>query len=265
MLGEHSAREAYDRFAPIYDEFNASNNYEMWLGEVLLPELERHGLRRFPAATRPQQVLDIGCGTGRAFPPLLKRGWHITGCDASPVMLGRAQEKTTSESVALLECDARELVQFAVGPFDLVLALNDVVNYLTEDGDLDRAFAGMKRNLAPHGLVCFDTDTLGLFRSHFASGNAEEMSVGDWEWHGLEEEVRPGGIYEARVSGPGVETHIHRERHWTPGKVEEALAGSGLRALAVMGQREEGDKILLEDPFDEERDQKLIWMVGHAG
>ncbi|HEX8050012.1 MAG TPA: hypothetical protein VF504_00975, partial [Solirubrobacterales bacterium] len=39
------AQTAYDRYAPVYDESNAQNDYEMWLGEVLLPELEKHGLR----------------------------------------------------------------------------------------------------------------------------------------------------------------------------------------------------------------------------
>jgi hypothetical protein len=35
--------------------------------------------------------------------------------------------------------------------------LNDVVNYLTERDDLEKAFAGIKRNLAPAGgLAVFD-------------------------------------------------------------------------------------------------------------
>lgn len=257
MPGEHSVRAAYDRFAPIYDEFNASNNYEMWLGEVLLPELERHGLRRIPG-----KVLDVGCGTGRAFPPLLRRGWQINGCDASPAMLDQALAHAPSP-VALFECDARKLPAFAAAPFDLILVLNDVVPSLLKDGDLERAFDGFRRSLADDGLICFDTPTLGLCRSHFASGNAEEMSTGGWEWRGLSERIDPGGVYEAQVSGPGVETHRHWLRHWMPQQIEAALDSSGLRVVACKGQREEGGRILLDEPFDDERDQRMIWIAGH--
>ncbi|HYG96722.1 MAG TPA: methyltransferase domain-containing protein, partial [Solirubrobacterales bacterium] len=84
MPQEESARIAYDRYAPIYDEWNAQNDYEMWLGETLLPEMEKHGLRKGWA-------LDVGCGTGRAFDTLLSRGWQVVGSDVSGGMLAEAE------------------------------------------------------------------------------------------------------------------------------------------------------------------------------
>jgi SAM-dependent methyltransferase len=122
-----SAADANDRFAPVYDDCNAQNDYEMWLGEVLLPELEKHGLKQGWA-------LDAGCGTGRAFDPLLRRGWRVVGCDVSSGMLGEAARKF-GPRVPLLHLDARELPPIAplVGlandeAFTLILLLNDVVN-----------------------------------------------------------------------------------------------------------------------------------------
>ena len=38
------AELAYEAIAPVYDDFTAHHDYELWLGN-LLPELERHGLR----------------------------------------------------------------------------------------------------------------------------------------------------------------------------------------------------------------------------
>ncbi len=55
--------EAYEHLAPAYDQFTISNNYELWVGETLLPVAELFGLK-------VGRALDIGCGTGRAFPPL---------------------------------------------------------------------------------------------------------------------------------------------------------------------------------------------------
>jgi SAM-dependent methyltransferase len=246
------ARLAYEVFAPIYDDFNHLNDYEMWFG-ALLPELEKHGLRK-------GRLLDIGCGTGRAFEPMLRRGWEILGCDLTPAMLAEARAKF-GDAVPLETADIRELPVF--GEFELVWALNDVINYLVGDGDLERALKGMRANLAPGGLVLFDADTLSLFEASFASGDDEGMSVGEWRWVGQEDGVEAGGIFEARVSGGEIEPHVHRERHWTEDQVRAAMEAAGLEPLAALGQSEVDLKVLLEQPPDEWRDYKVIY-IGRA-
>lgn len=261
MADRESAQEVYDQLAPVYDEFTSTNNYELWLGQVLLPELEKHGLRQGWA-------LDVGCGTGRAFDPLLDRGWQIVGCDASSGMLARAREKF-GDRVRLIHADARELELIRSSPdgegFQLILLLNEVVNYLTEDGDLQRAFAGVRRNLSPDGLVVFDTNTLLWFRECFASGRSEEMSEGGWDWHGLSETVERGSTYEMRFAGHGVKPQVHRQRHWISEEVQAALEEVGLRHVAALGQREEDGRVILESPVDEERDSKIVNIAASAG
>jgi len=101
MTGTESAGEAYDRYAAVYDEANAQNDYETWVGKAILPELEQRGLRKGWA-------LDVGCGTGRAFDPLLSRGWKVVGCDLSAGMLAEAERKYGSR-VQLFELDARRV------------------------------------------------------------------------------------------------------------------------------------------------------------
>jgi SAM-dependent methyltransferase len=263
MADRESAEEAYDRLAPVYDEFTSANNYELWLGEVLLPELEKHGLERGWA-------LDLGCGTGRAFDPLLNRGWQVVGCDGSAGMLARA-EKKFGERVKLIHADARELGAISPSPdhpdgenFQLVLLLNEVVNHLTEDSDLERAFAGVRRNLSPGGLVVFDANTLLWFRDNFVSGKSEELSARGWDCHGLTETIEYGGSYEMRLSGQGVEPHVHRQRHWPPEQVEAALETLGLIPIAALGQREENGHVILESPVNEERDSKTIHIARRA-
>lgn len=250
-LVEHSADRAYEIFAPIYDEFNATNDYELWLGQVLLPELEKHGLRK-------GRVLDVGCGTGRAFEPMLRRGWEIVGCDLTPAMLEEARRKF-GDQIPLVAADIRELPVF--GEFDLVWALNDVINYLVDDGDLERALTGMHANLAPGGLALFDADTLALFEASYASGDDEGMSVGEWRWVGQADRVEPGGVFEALVRGGDIEPHVHRVRHYPQGEILEAMVAAGLECLAALGQREVEGKIVLEDPPDEERDSRTIYIA----
>lgn len=247
-------RSAYDRMAPIYDDFNAANDYEMWFG-VLLPELEKHGLGK------SGRLLDVGCGTGRAFAPMLRRGWEVQGCDLSPAMLEEARNKF-GDAVPLAVANVAELPTF--GEFDLIWALNDVVNYLTEDGELERALEGMRANLAAGGLLLFDANTLALFNSHFAGEGQNEMSVGEWRWQGLSTEIEPGGDFVAQVSGAGVETHEHRQRHHPVERVREAIATAGLEHVASLGQREADGKVILTDPPDERRDHKVIHIARSA-
>ncbi len=264
MTGHESAKDAYDRFAAAYDKANAQNDYEKWVGEAILPELEKRGLRKGWA-------LDIGCGTGRAFDPLLDRDWAIVGCDVSAGMLAEAERKYGSR-VQLHELDARNVPTISPSPdlpagetFELVLLLNDVVNCMTEDGDLEQAFAGVKANLSrDQGLVVFDASTFLLFRHSYAPGRSGSMSERGWDWVGLGDEPQPGGVYEARLSGQGIESHVHRQRHWLDDEVHTALEANGLRCLATLGMSEEGDRIVLSDAPDEERDYKLIYIAAHA-
>ena len=264
MTPANSAREAYDHFASAYDEANAQNDYEAWLGKAMLPELEKHGLRK-------GWVLDVGCGTGRAFDPLLERGWRIVGSDLSAGMLAEAERKFGS-GIELINADARELPPIRPTPehpdegaFELVLLLNDVVNYLTEDGDLEKALAGVRRNLdRDQGLAAFDINSIELYRASFSSGVFEGMSERGVQWRGLSDEVEPGGVFEAELSGAGMETHRHRQRHWTFEQVEAALSASGLRCLAVLGLEEKDGQILLSEPADEAQHYKIVFIAQAA-
>lgn len=251
------AKDAYDAFAPIYDKFTEQNDYEAWLGEILLPELKEHGLEIGWA-------LDVGCGTGRAFGPLLARGWHIVGCDLSAGMLHEAARKHPQSlqqlRLILRRCDARELPALPRS-FDLVLMLNDVVNYLTEDGDLERCFEGIARNLAPRGLACFDANSLRLYEENFTPSGVSEIRDRGWHWNPLSTEVEVGGTFEAQISGPGVDTHVHRSRHRPIEEIDAALATVGMESVVIAGQREKDGKILMRAPADEGNDLKVVFVA----
>lgn len=244
---DDSALTAYEAIASAYDDFTHRNDYEMWFG-ALLPALEEHGLKK-------GRLLDVGCGTGRGFEPMLKRGWGIVGCDVSPAMLDRAKEKFGT-AVPLCVADIRELPKF--GEFELVWALNDVLNYLTEDGDLELALAGMRANLAPGGLILFDTSTLALFEASFGGRVDDAMTVGEVRWSGWAAEIKPGGTFEARVAGGGVSPHAHRQRHHTAEDIRLAVEAAGLELLVSLGQQDSADGLVLVEDPDERRDQKVI-------
>jgi len=238
------AQIAYDAFAPIYDDFNAQNDYELWFS-VLLPKLEEYGLRK-------GKLLDVACGTGRAFAPMLRRGWEITACDISPAMIAKAKEKFPDEDISYDVADMAKLPTY--GEFDLVWALNDPVNYLVGDGDLQSALEAMGANLAEEGLLVFDCNTLMLFRASFEPEKGLQRDS-RWRWEGR---GKIGSVYEAEVSGEGIATHTHKERHYTVPEVQRTLLNAGLQPVAALGQCEDDGEMVLSESWDEGRDHKII-------
>jgi SAM-dependent methyltransferase len=254
-VGEDQVLAAYEIFAPIYNEFNYLNDYEMWLGQVLLPELEKQGLEH-------GRVLDVGCGTGRAFAPLLRRGWKITGCDLSPAMLERAKDEG-GDQVELAQADMRELPVF--GEFELVISLNDPIHYLFEDGDLERTFAGLRANMAENGLLLFDCNSKSTFETVYTT-EVREIEYGGrhWTWRGMGEIENNPFLFENRIEGDDIEPISHRERFHPEAEVREAMAAAGLDCVAALGMQEIDGKVVLSGPPDESHHFKIAYIGAKA-
>jgi SAM-dependent methyltransferase len=253
------AKLAYEAIAPVYDDFTAHHDYEVWLGN-LLPQLERLGLRG-------NRLLDVGCGTGKSFLPMLDRGWEVTACDISESMLSIARKKT-GDRVRLSAADMRELPVF--GEFDLVWCLDDAVNYLLSGEELERALSGMCANLAPHGLLMFDVNTLLSYRTFFAEEEVVESKGRRLIWRGMTPpDASPGSICEASFgveSGEDdelgeVKTELHRERHFPEAEILEALESASLECLEIFGHDTDA---VLEQPLEDLRHSKGIFIARRA-
>jgi ubiquinone/menaquinone biosynthesis C-methylase UbiE len=261
--GEQSLRAAeiaYQAIAPVYDDFTAHHDYELWLGN-LLPKVEAHGLSG-------QRLLDVGCGTGKSFIPLLERGWEVTACDISSSMVELARGKV-GERATLSVADMRELPVY--GEFDLVLCLDDAVNYLFDAAELERALTGMRRNLAPTGLLMFDTNTLHTYRTFFTEEMTVEHERMRLRWRGRSTaEAEPGSLNEASFEvepgageqAPPIEPHVHRQRHFPEAAVLAALERAGLECLDVYGH---GHDAIPEQPLDEATHTKAVYIARAAG
>src|SRR5256885_7121383 len=160
---EAPARDAYDALAPVYDVLTARYAYDRWLAALEDLALD-HGLAG-------RRVLDVACGTGKSFLPLLAAGWEVTACDVSPQMALRAAAKAAGRAEVHV-ADMRELPVY--GAFDLITCLNDAVNHLLTEDDVVAALAGMRANLAPGGLIAFDVNTPAAYRAAAADAVAED-------------------------------------------------------------------------------------------
>jgi SAM-dependent methyltransferase len=254
--GARSAEIAYEAIAPVYDDFTAHHDYELWLGN-LLPLLEARGLSG-------SRLLDVGCGTGKSFIPMIERGWEVTACDISASMVELARAKVGSLA-ELTVADMRELP--VLGEFDLVFCLDDAVNYLLSSEELERALTGMVRNLAPDGLLMFDVNTIEAYRTFFAEEVEVEMNGRRLLWHGhASPDAEPGSISEATFevaplegeSGPTIPPQMHRQRHFPEAEVLAALESVGLRCLDIFGH---DHSAVPEQPLDESAHTKAIYIA----
>jgi SAM-dependent methyltransferase len=244
------AQHAYDALAGSYDDLTLDYDHERWLAAI--ERLARaHGLRG-------RRVLDVACGTGKSFLPLLERGYEVTGCDISPAMLGRAAAK--APGVRLVAADMRRLGR--LGRFDLVTCLDDALNYLLDERDLRAALAGMRANLAPGGLLVFDVNTLLMYRTAFAADRVVEGERVLLAWRGSAAAPGPGGLVEVAVHAftPGDRgwrrsSSVHRQRHWPLATLRRVATAAGLRVVAVRGQR---PGAVLDDVLDEDLRTKLL-------
>lgn len=250
-LLETPAKQTYEVYAGAYDDFNHGYMYERWTGR-LLALAEDEGLEG-------DRLLDVGCGTGLSFIPMLARGWRVTACDISPNMLAIARSKADADAATLLTADMRELP--ALGEFDLAWAVNDAMNYLLTSGELESALRGLVANLAPGGYVLFDLNTLFTFRTFFCTEIAGEHNGRRFNWRGQmsASRVGPSSINEARfeVEGEAGSACVHIQRHFTESEVTAALAEAGLELARVVGELD-GD---LHDELDESRHTKAVYLA----
>jgi len=242
---KRGAEIAYNAIAPAYDSFTAHHNHSLWLGQFL-PKLEAYGIGG-------KRLLDVACGTGKSFIPMLEQGWEVTACDISPAMIAIAREKA-GESAAISVADMRDLPTY--GDFDLVLCLGDAVNYLLSKQELEEALCGMRRNLRPGGLLMFDVNTLGIYRTFFSADVVVEEDETRMRWKGKTgSDLGSGEIAEATLeaepvqgaSGAVIAPELHRERHFPELEIRKALERAGFECLEVYGHDHD---TIPEQPLD---------------
>ena len=256
---EEPALRAYEALAPFYDEFTAGYDYERWLDHLEALAVE-HGLAG-------RRLLDVACGTGKSFMPMLARGYEVTACDLSPAMVELARAK--APAVELLVADMRALPR--LGEFDLITCLDDSLNYLLAREHASDATAAMAANLAPGGLLVFDVNTLGTYRRLFGRDSVSDAGERVFCWRGeADADAAAGERFAATIdvfsrAHDGCwsrATSRHEQRHHPRGEIEAALARAGLELVAVQGQ---APGARLEARPDEERHQKLVYLARGGG
>lgn len=218
--------DAYSTLANFYD-FSIGVDYDEWVEYLLALNLHYNH--------KPHRVLDLGCGTGNLTLPLARQGHQLTGVDISSKMVevARAKAEAAGLDIPFYVDDMRNLDWSGV-PFDTVISGCDVLNYLTTEIDLVRAFEAVHKLLAPGGFWFFDLNSEQKLRqvygdesyadlqddfAYFWDNSYDELTkicTMDLTFFVLTEE----GLYERR-------TESHCQKLWTPQEVRAVCIEKG--------------------------------------
>jgi len=108
------------------------------------------------ARTLPRTILDAGCGTGSHAVSLTKRGFKVTGVDASETMIKIAEAKA-KKNRADIDFHLMDLRNLQLNrKFDACIGMFTIVGYIIENEDVKKVLSNIRRHLNSHSLFLFD-------------------------------------------------------------------------------------------------------------
>lgn len=140
-------KEIFSKTAYYYDAMYSYKNYDhetQIINKLILKY----------SSNKPKSLLDVGCGTGEHLLSFAKRGYAVTGIDASRSMLGIAKSKQLGASVKLYQKDARNFHLHQ--QFEVITSLFHVLSYQVMNTDVRSFFTNIYNHLTPAGIVIFD-------------------------------------------------------------------------------------------------------------
>jgi len=213
--------------------------------------------RRFRKAD-VASVLDLGCGTGTHDLILARRGYEVTGLDASAAQMREARAKLRGKRVG---------VRFVRGDmrgfdlrrtFDASVCLFGGFGYLLTDRDVRGHLRCVRRHLESDGLYVFEFwQESAVIPNHRSWYHREkpfrlirlDRSTHDARRHRLNVEFEFLVFDGDRVRERFTESHVLRV--YGIAEMRRLLAASGLRLLAAYAGRQSGHRFerLRKDSF----------------
>jgi len=187
-----------------------------------------------------RELLDLGCGTGGHALELARRGYRVTGVDASAPMLSAARRKAEG-----LADEARpRFVEARLGDFDLgvvvdaALMMFAVLGYLVDEAERRAALANVRRHLRDGGLFVFDVWYAPAVEAQGPS--VRESEVGELRRRAgatLDRRRRVCDVTIELLSGADarrvVTREIHCMRYFDREELAEQLAQAGLELVRL--------------------------------
>jgi ubiquinone/menaquinone biosynthesis C-methylase UbiE len=215
----------YGVLPPIYDRWQKS--YGKDFSELVLPRL-LSSIRRHRISG--DTLVDVACGTGSLALFMARRGWKVSGVDASQGMIDAATRKFRDARLPaqLIVSDMR----YFILPCQVALATSffDGLNHLLEEEELREAFRAVYRSLTKGGWFVFDMNNEHCFSTLWTKAERVELPEFTLELDSSYDRSRKLGTCVARLDmrdGAGEQTETVTERWYPTETVKEMLTEAG--------------------------------------
>ena len=150
---EHYSRKLYTNIAKDYDKTRWGGK-GAFANEIQKELLDK--ILKLKGIDKNQKILEVGCGTGRFFIPLIKEGYNMYGLDYSEGMISKLKENIKEENLKfderrIIQGDARKM-PFKENTFDLVISYRTLIHI----PDYELVLKEIGRVLKPNGIAIIE-------------------------------------------------------------------------------------------------------------
>lgn len=209
------------------------------------------------AEPAPQNILDLGCGTGLICNEYAARGHQITGVDPSPAMLHVADQKPLAKTIEWVLATAQDFQSDKL--FDLIIMTGHSFQALLSEGDVAQTCETLRKHLAPNGLVVFETrnpaidwqkrwNYSGTHKMHGRSVHVARKFI-SMDENRMTFELRYEFPHETLLSKSVIGFHSRTT-------IEKQLSGANLRVERLLGDWS-------GQSFNKNTSEEMIFLVRH--
>ena len=211
-----------------------------WYLPAAMPALER---LFFSQVSPGASVLDLCCGSGHITKELVRRGYKVTGVDASAELIQLASKEMSG--VDLVVQDVRDL--HLNTRFEGILSTFDSLNHILTLEELERAFCGVRAHLGHRGLFVFDMNLEEAYSAdlHQWTVDITENTVGlvRGAFNRFDKRVQTELIWFVREGNANLwkqHRSVVEQRCYLQGDIIAALNSAGFREVEAIAARDAG-------------------------
>ncbi len=215
----------YERLSDYYDQFIDDDLINIYLDLI-------------QSEVKEGSVMALGCGTGPLAIELAIKNYFVNGSDISPYMLEKAYNNAVNSGVHL-QLYVHDILDPLVQTFDIITMVSDVINYLKDEKEVDKALKNVSEAMTLDSVFVFDF-LLPSFLSKMHNHH-EDILLKDeiLEWSVSKTNILNQVKHEVKL---GQDTEVHYERTY-PIKVFKELLNKN--NLYIVKKRKTNERTIL--------------------